>query len=157
MKRISFCGHFQGNKKCYFTQTSFRKTEANFFADFSPPLFLFLCFSLPHIWAVSVTLFYSAKRNPTKNISSNSHTNKKKNVIWLFKKLGRYKRASFCVSSVLFIYLKGCTLYQFTLPHSLRHRLGGSEVKRINYFFIIIYLSAERERKKETERVRGGG
>lgn len=48
-------------------------------------------------------------------------------------------------------------MYQFTLPHSLRHRLGGSEVKRINYFFIIIYLSAERERKKETERVRGGG
>lgn len=43
-------------------------------------------------------------------------------------------------------------MYQFTLPHSLRHRLGGSEVKRINYFFIIIYLSAERERKNGGER-----
>lgn len=73
-----FADIFSETKKCYFTQTSFGKTEANFFADFFPPLFLFLRFSLPHLWAVSVTLFYSAKRNPTKNISSNSHTNKKK-------------------------------------------------------------------------------
>lgn len=90
-----------------------------------------------------VTLFYSfweeTQQTTTKKkyISSNIHVNKKK-VIWLFKKLEIYERASFCVSSALFIYLKGCTLYQFTLPHSLRHRLQHSEVKRINYFFLLL-------------------
>lgn len=53
-------------------------------------------------------------------------------------------------------------MYQFTLPHSLRHRLEGSEVNRINYFFIIIYkviyLEREREyRKGEVEGGEGGG
>lgn len=65
------------------TQTSLRQTEANFFAAFYPFVFVmcFFCSAFPllqHLWAVSATLFYAAKRNPTKNISSNSRTKKKK-------------------------------------------------------------------------------
>lgn len=118
------------------TQTSLRQTEANFSAAFHPFVFvLCLClwflfsstFPSQHLWAVSATLFLCRKKKPQQRTSRQTVAQKKqkKNVIWLFKKLGRYERAPFCVSGPLFIYLKGCTLYQFTLPHSLRHRLGG--------------------------------
>lgn len=107
-----------------------------------PPFVLFLfIFSLTHsvfsqLCVCHIALFWKQIQQRT---SRQTLSQTKKNVIWLLKKLGRYERASFCVTSALFIYLKGCTLYQFTLPHSLRHRLEGSEVERINYFFIIIY------------------
>lgn len=113
------------------THCKFEKTgrAENVVVVFCPPLSLWFC----HI------LFFGLGRNPTQSISSNINVNKKK-VILLFKKLEMYERASFCVSSALFIYLKGCTLYQFTLPHSLRHRLQRSEVKRINYFFLLLFI-----------------
>lgn len=134
---------------CYsaITPISFRKIgelQRISLLTFFPLFFLFCLFVFScnthsvSLSSVSVTLFYSGKKSNKEHLVKHSHK-QTKNLIWLFKKLGRYERASFCVSSALFIYLKGCTLYQFTLPHSLRHRLEGSEVKRINYFFIIIY------------------
>lgn len=97
--------------------------------------FLFLFFLVLQLCLCHVVLLWKEIQQRT---TRQTFTQTKKNVIWLLKKLGRYERGSFCVSSALFIYLKGCTLYQFTIPHSLRHRLEGSEVERINYFFIII-------------------
>lgn len=117
-----------------------------FSADFSPLLFfclyfLFVCVCVCHsqcfcqLCLCHIVLFWKAIQQ--RNNSSNIHTDKKKNVIWLLEKLGSYERASFCVSNVLFIYLKGCTLYQFTLPHSLRHRLEAQKLRELITFLLL--------------------
>lgn len=80
MKHILFCGHFLGNKKMLLLRKqALEKQKLISLLTFSPLCFCFLRFSLPHLWAVSVTLFYNCKKKPNKeHLVKQSHKQKKK-------------------------------------------------------------------------------
>lgn len=100
--------------------------------------------------SVCVTLFYCSKNTNKEQIVKHSHKQQQKIVIWLLKKLGRYEKGLF-LSQVCYLFIwKDAHCINL---HSLCHRPEGSEVERINYFFIIIYkviyLRGKREQKKK--------
>lgn len=96
------------------------------FSFFTVFLFSHCVFFLYHLQcfsSVSVTLFYSRVKSNKEQLVK--HTKKCNLAVEEIRGGEGGLKGPLFVSSVLFIYLKGCTLYPFTLPALTLPQAGG--------------------------------
>lgn len=112
------------------------------------------CHYILVLFQISMSLVPFWQKIPTKTqVASNIDADKKYNLT--VQEITAVWKPSLFNACALFVYLKGCTLYQFPVLHSHRCRLEASEVEGINYFiFLFIKLSISRETESEKERAR---